>query len=83
MCNGDMTLVSTGKDLEFDHSPPRQCRDFDSMSQWVMGRYWNYEKYTGMITLGGPHVSVNPFMLKTFFGGEEKGGVEENDLDFG
>jgi hypothetical protein len=87
MCNGDMTLVSTGKDLEFDHSPPRQCRDFGAMSSWVLRRFWDYEKFTGMITLGGPHVSVDPFVLGQFFGfGTEKGvekGVEEDGLDGG
>jgi hypothetical protein len=83
MCNVDMTLVSTGKDLEFDHSPPRQCRDFEAASAWVMGRFWDYEKFTGMITLGGPHVSLDPLLLKNFFGGQkevEGRGVESNDL---
>jgi len=58
MCTGDMTLVSTGSDLEFDHSPPRQCRDFGAASRWVLGHAWDYERFTGMITLGGPHVSL-------------------------
>ncbi|KAF2430725.1 hypothetical protein EJ08DRAFT_218989 [Tothia fuscella] len=53
MCNSDVTLVSTGADLEFDHSPPRQCRDFDAVGEWVLGRKWEYEKYTGMVNLGG------------------------------
>lgn len=55
MCNGDMTLVSTGEDLEFDHSPPRQCRDFGAMSAWVMRHAWNYERWSGLRSLGGPH----------------------------
>jgi hypothetical protein len=83
MCNGDMTRVSTGKDLEFDHSPPRQCKDFEAASAWVMGRFWDYEKFTGMITLGGPHVSVNPLLFDSFFGGQkEEAGrwVESDDL---
>jgi len=54
MCNGDLTLVSTGEDLEFDHSPPRKCRDFGAISDWVLEKKWEYERYTGMITLGGP-----------------------------
>ncbi|KAF2399115.1 ATP-dependent DNA helicase [Trichodelitschia bisporula] len=53
MCNGDVTLVSTGKDLEFDHSPPRQCRDFEAISKWVLDHKWEYERYTNIVTLGG------------------------------
>ncbi|QDS76522.1 hypothetical protein FKW77_005911 [Venturia effusa] len=56
MCQGDMTLVSTGVDLEFDHSPPRQCRDFEAIGRWVKERMWEYEKWTSMITVGGPFI---------------------------
>lgn len=45
MCTGDMTLVSTGKDIEFDHSPPRQCRDFEAISTWVLAHKWDYETF--------------------------------------
>lgn len=48
MCNADATLVSTGKDLEFDHSPARQCRDFDALSAWVMSRPWDADLYFGL-----------------------------------
>ncbi|KAF2236270.1 hypothetical protein EV356DRAFT_78282 [Viridothelium virens] len=40
MCNADLTLVSTGQDLEFDHSPPRQCRDWDAVVGWVEAWKW-------------------------------------------
>ncbi|KAI9704619.1 MAG: hypothetical protein M1820_005532 [Bogoriella megaspora] len=40
MCNADLTLVSTGKDLEFDHGPPRQCRDWDAVVEWVDRWKW-------------------------------------------
>ena len=40
MCNLDLTLVSTGHDLEFDHSPPRQCRDWDAVVGWVDRWKW-------------------------------------------
>lgn len=58
MCTGDLTLVATGDDLEFDHSPPRKCRDFDALGGWVKSRMWEYERWTNMITLGGPFVSI-------------------------
>lgn len=58
MCNGDLTLVSTGVDLEFDHSPPRKCRDFGAVGAWVKQRMWEYERWTHMITVGGPFVST-------------------------
>ena len=45
ICHADMTLVSTGKDLEFDHAPPRQCRDFDAVLGWVMDRRYDYNKW--------------------------------------
>jgi hypothetical protein len=59
MCTGDLTLVSTGKDLEFDHSPERKCRDFGALGSWVRSRMWEYEKWTNMITVGGPFVSTS------------------------
>ena len=40
MCNADLTLVSTGQDLEFDHSPARQCRDWDAIVGWVDRWKW-------------------------------------------
>lgn len=64
MCQADLTLVSTGADLEFDHSPPRRCRDFGAVGRWVKERMWEYERWTNMITLGGPFVST--FLLKSF-----------------
>ena len=42
---GDMTLVSTGEDIEFDHGPARQCRDFDAISSWVFAHKWDYEAF--------------------------------------
>ncbi|KAE9982320.1 hypothetical protein EG328_010980 [Venturia inaequalis] len=58
MCNGDLTLVSTGVDLEFDHSPPRKCRDFGAVGAWVKQRMWEYERWTHMITVGGPFANL-------------------------
>src|ERR1700712_5421057 len=43
MCQGDLTSVSTGKDLEFDHAPERKCRDFNALGNWVKDRMWEYE----------------------------------------
>jgi hypothetical protein len=45
ICQADMTLVSTTNDLEFDHAPPRQCRDFNAVRQWVMDRRYDYNKW--------------------------------------
>jgi len=45
LCQSDMTLVSTNRDLEFDKSPPRQCRDFEAVRGWVMRRRYDYDKY--------------------------------------
>jgi hypothetical protein len=52
ICQSDMTLVSTDNDLEFDHAPPRQCRDFDAVRQWVMDRRYDYEKWLNGIDSG-------------------------------
>lgn len=48
MCNADLTLVSTGQDLEFDHSPPRQCRDWDAVVNWVNRWKWVPDAIVGM-----------------------------------
>lgn len=45
VCAGDMTLVNTGEDLEFDHGPPRMCRDFDAVKEWVERNAWDFDKY--------------------------------------
>jgi hypothetical protein len=50
ICQADTTLVSTGKDLEFGHSAPRQCRDFDALGDWVSARRWDFDKYFGKST---------------------------------
>ena len=47
MCNADLTLVSTGQDLEFDNSPPRQCRDWDAVVNWVDRWKWMPDGATG------------------------------------
>lgn len=50
MCASDMTVVSTGDDLEFDDSPPRMCRDFEAMGKWVERNAWDYGKYLNDIS---------------------------------
>ncbi|KAI9661226.1 MAG: hypothetical protein M1821_009553 [Bathelium mastoideum] len=47
MCNADLTMVSTGQDLEFDHSPPRQCRDWDAIVGWIGTHKWIPDGLTG------------------------------------
>lgn len=76
MCTGDLTLVSTGVDLEFDHSPPRMCRDFGAVGKWVKERMWEYERWTGMITVGGPFVSPSP--IPPPFRNKDKLRIEKN-----
>lgn len=48
MCQADLTLVSTEKTLEFDRTPPRMCRDFEAVRQWVFDHKWEYEKFQGV-----------------------------------
>lgn len=66
MCTGDLTLVSTGVDLEFDYSPPRKCRDFGAVGGWVRERMWEYERWTNMVTVGGPFVSLLFHLSRSF-----------------
>lgn len=42
MCTGDLTLVSSGSDLEFEKGPERQCRDFHAIGDWVRRWRWGY-----------------------------------------